>query len=398
MPYVNIPPSFMPAAIAKITGKIESEVEGMVLKKVTELSDSVRSNGCPADLGRLRNQINGLNNAVSGLDGKLKKFQALPNKLKPPVNGLKSALKIILAIPIPQAVPPGIGLPINITTKFADILHLIKEFIRQISDDIDGITEIVKVPTFSLNSLTRQLSKLERTLKICELEKALQDKLDSGELTFEQMVALGLISDEGDLVTASLTRRAIDFDSYANLSINGIAEQTGLSPDDVANQLRQNSNFANSAAGGNFLNGQNVGDGLNGQNGGDGTGGANGSGVGGDTGAGIESQLNNILLRLDKSGIDSNIKQGLKDVLDTFAADDDNTSASDDKYFHIGPNGIRYKLDIQIDPQSPNIAPRRFAVAIDPNNVIVLKGPKSFSSSVDILLDEIKFRIDNQLP
>lgn len=381
MPYVNIPPSFMPAAIAKITGKIESEVQSMVLKKVTELSDSVRSDGCPADLGRLRNQINGLNNAVSGLDGKLKKFQSLPNKLKPPINGLKTALKIILAIPIPQAVPPGIGLPINITTKFADILHLIKEFIRQISDDIDGITEVVKLPAFSLKSLTRQLSKLERTLKVCELEKALQDKLDSGELTFEQMVALGLISDEGELVTASLTRRAIDFDSYANLSINGIAEQTGLSPDDVANQLRQNSNFADSAAGGNFSDGQNVGD-----------------GTGEDTGAGIESQLNSILQRLDKSGIDPNIKQGLKDVLDTFAADDDNTSATDDKYFHIGPNGIRYKLDIQIDPKSPNIAPRRFAVAIDPNNVVVLKGPKSFSSSVDILLDEIKFRIDNQLP
>lgn len=64
-----------------------------------------------------------------------------------------------------------------------------------------------------------------------------------------------------------------------------------------------------------------------------------------------------------------------------------------DEYFYKG-----YRLEIIQDPESPAIAPRRYAVAKDKIGVIVLYGPPSFSSDVQVLLDEIKFRIDNQLP
>lgn len=57
-----------------------------------------------------------------------------------------------------------------------------------------------------------------------------------------------------------------------------------------------------------------------------------------------------------------------------------------------------YKLEIIEDPNSPTIAPKRYAIAKDKRGIIVLKGESSFSSSTDVLLDEIKFRIDNQLP
>lgn len=57
-----------------------------------------------------------------------------------------------------------------------------------------------------------------------------------------------------------------------------------------------------------------------------------------------------------------------------------------------------YKLEIIQDPNSPQIAPRRYAIAKDRRGIVVLKGQPSFSSSTQVLLDEIKFRIDNQLP
>jgi hypothetical protein len=63
------------------------------------------------------------------------------------------------------------------------------------------------------------------------------------------------------------------------------------------------------------------------------------------------------------------------------------------KYYYKG-----YKLEIIQDLNSPKVAPRRFAIAKDKRGIIVLKGQPSFSSSTDVLLDEIKFRIDNQLP
>ena len=57
-----------------------------------------------------------------------------------------------------------------------------------------------------------------------------------------------------------------------------------------------------------------------------------------------------------------------------------------------------YKLEIVEDINSPAIAPRRFAIARDRRGIVVLQGPSSFSADTQVLLDEIKFRIDNQLP
>ena len=65
----------------------------------------------------------------------------------------------------------------------------------------------------------------------------------------------------------------------------------------------------------------------------------------------------------------------------------------DPNYYYKG-----YVLAIVQDPNSPAIAPKRYAVAKDNRDIVVLKGQSSFSSDTQVLLDEIKFRIDNQLP
>ena len=55
-----------------------------------------------------------------------------------------------------------------------------------------------------------------------------------------------------------------------------------------------------------------------------------------------------------------------------------------------------YTLEIVQDPNSPKIAPRRFAIAKDKSGIVRFKGDSSFSSSTQVLLDELKFEIDNQ--
>jgi hypothetical protein len=57
-----------------------------------------------------------------------------------------------------------------------------------------------------------------------------------------------------------------------------------------------------------------------------------------------------------------------------------------------------YRIVIENNPSSPPIAPKRFAVAYNRNNIAVIKGPSSFSSDTQVLIEEVKFRIDNQLP
>ena len=65
---------------------------------------------------------------------------------------------------------------------------------------------------------------------------------------------------------------------------------------------------------------------------------------------------------------------------------------------YISSNGTPYTLQVILDPNSPQIAPRRQAIAKDTRGIVVLKGQPSFSSSIKVLLDELKLRIDNQLP
>tara|TARA_R110002050_G_scaffold45446_3_gene107624 strand:+ start:458 stop:1279 length:822 start_codon:yes stop_codon:yes gene_type:complete len=57
-----------------------------------------------------------------------------------------------------------------------------------------------------------------------------------------------------------------------------------------------------------------------------------------------------------------------------------------------------YTITIQEDKNSPDFAKKRFAQVENENGVVLMKGPSSFSSSTRILIDEIKFRINNQLP
>ena len=59
--------------------------------------------------------------------------------------------------------------------------------------------------------------------------------------------------------------------------------------------------------------------------------------------------------------------------------------------------GIDYTLAIVTQTEGESIAPKRYAIAKDSIGVVVLRGTASFSSDTAILLDELKFRLDNQL-
>ena len=70
----------------------------------------------------------------------------------------------------------------------------------------------------------------------------------------------------------------------------------------------------------------------------------------------------------------------------------------DSNSFGYFQNGNEYTIRILEDPESPGFAKRRYAIVENAGGVTVLRGPASFSSSTKVLVDEIKFRINNQLP
>ena len=69
----------------------------------------------------------------------------------------------------------------------------------------------------------------------------------------------------------------------------------------------------------------------------------------------------------------------------------------DSSYEYLAANGRKYTLAIIEDKSTDSNVPRRLAVAKDNIGVIVLRGQPSFSSDTKILIEELKFRLDNQL-
>ena len=78
----------------------------------------------------------------------------------------------------------------------------------------------------------------------------------------------------------------------------------------------------------------------------------------------------------------------------------DNTLRKLNSYNIDIPAGMPYRgyiLEVRTASTSSPELPQRYAVALDEFGTIILQGQRSFSASAQILIDELKFRIDNQL-
>ena len=367
MPYVNIPDSKLTAVIAKQVGKIQGDITGKVLTMLGTLESQFRSQGCPSGLSRKRRQLEGIQSSLNSINSRISKFRRIPRTLKPPISGLKAALKIILSIPLPQGIgiPPGpaggliVGLPVNITTKYADTMHLVKEFIKQLSDDIDGISYIVSGEDVRLKSIDRAMKKVQFSLKACEIEKEINERLSE-----EEQRDLDLLDKDGNSVFRNLSKdllsNGLEKDSR---SVSQIASELNITPEEAVLRLKE------------------LGDNTR---------------IGEDNQDAFNRQVKELGDKI-KGISDKDLQNKLRESLDIFRTPTP-IEQSSDIFSHIGPDGTIYKLEIQLVPEDSNIAPRRFALARNVRGIAVIKGDLSFSSSTKVLLDEIKFRIDNQLP
>lgn len=69
-----------------------------------------------------------------------------------------------------------------------------------------------------------------------------------------------------------------------------------------------------------------------------------------------------------------------------------------ENFTYRSQKGKDYILEVIYDNLKGVDIPRRVAVAKTLDGIIILRGQPSFSSSTQVLLDEVKFRIENQLP
>ena len=109
----------------------------------------------------------------------------------------------------------------------------------------------------------------------------------------------------------------------------------------------------------------------------------------------VKSRLQLLKDLLERCALDPNLSKEERDKILNNKAKPGDIS---DKEEYRSSNGKIYELDVVQVLDNTIDVPRRQAIAKDFRGIVVLRGPASYSSSAQILKDELKFRIDNQLP
>ena len=116
----------------------------------------------------------------------------------------------------------------------------------------------------------------------------------------------------------------------------------------------------------------------------------------------IRMKISRIEMLLTRCASNPNLSdKDRKDILDGLQDKNNSTTAGGigkGVEYTSSTNGNTYTLSIVTNTETGINVPQRQAVAKDFRGTIVLKGPLSFASSEQVLIDELKFRIDNQLP
>ena len=345
MPYVNIKESTIVNGVAKQIGAVQDIATAKVYDLVNDSIQKVRRSSCPPleESQRLQQRINSVTSSISNISVRINKFKKIANTILTLVRVFNIIRRLVLKLPVPQAVPPGVGLPVGFSMVQTDLLHKFKEKIKQGTDDSKGIIEVLKSPADNIGMYSKILGRINIVSNGCRLEGVLKREVAKGRITNERLRALGIIKD-GRYIFSEIGPNLfddLDFtrdgDLYENNSANGTKNKQEIADN-------------------------------------------------------AENDLLGALQKLDKEGID------IGDIFNAFKGETEDQRLSNPDNFYTAANGEVYELKIRLDKDSPSIAPRRFAVAIDKSGVEILKGPKSFSSDTNILIDELKFRLDNQLP
>lgn len=375
---------------------------------------------------------------------RLEPVQKTVNTTKKTVTTVSSIIKILKAIPIPQAIPPGIGLPMNITIGIGDTLSFLTSTATALGDNISAIEGFTTPVQKIIQDLIDQLLKLDSIFTILDTLKLLLGALCN--------MAPGSVTSPADCLVPLLTLAQSSMDSKTynkGGTLMDARNETGIHiSEPIANMNAtdkltwvENFNYTIFPATGTapgtrdlvlylsnyYINKKSHYSSKTGENSFPTTSGTNWEIL--STG----KELDKAFLDLKISStprtcpLDVLLKQLIKNRADPETTGNKWAAAYEeclnkikrcpidpeskhqvlDMLYNLGnvntelpAAGIYYKgykLEILEDSTYKRISQRHYAVARDTAGKIVIQGTPSFSSSTDVLLAEIKFEIDNNL-
>lgn len=335
--------------VANQLGRMQGALEAQILQQVnTELSKFTNTCPTPNQMQTIIRTRNSLINVINLFQQKTSVFSSYAGSIQNIVTALNAVLTIIRNLPIPTAVPPGIGVPIALTNKYAEILFNLIRFSESLQKDAESIGTLVNSVNPFLNNVRNLLNTLDTSLRNCIVDLRNEQLQIRSNTQLEIQDIIQQDQQLADTITLS-NNREINLQNLRNtlnsgFDINTLTQQQINNINSIEDLLDQNQETAQSI-----------------------------------------SEFDRLLSLLQQDTLNTD---------DTQIQQNNQVSAVN----YRSRSGKDYIIEIISEVGNQTEIPLRRAVAKNNNGVIVLRGPKSFSSSTQILIDELKFRIDNQLP
>lgn len=315
--------------------------------------------------GDIANGVEQVNDFLQGVSNTTNKLTQTANKILSVVTKLLKIVETILSLLVPTAVPPGVGVPLNVPLQLEKIIQTLREYVDRaikLAQSIQNGVQTVQEQNLALGTVLDRTNDLMAFAdSYCALTEAYADSLLTGE-------------DVGNVLNQDL------LDEYGDILLA------------MANSLE-------------FM--------LDGQ----------------DDGSGFDSASQEMLELIEDYAIEEFIPDGVKSRLrrrrieDSFGnLNGDNKNAEDGDGLNLGPDGLPisgdtsginlpdtnselyeaidgnvYILKVEEDPTSPEVAARRFGVAQTLEQVTILKSPPTFTTKAKTIIADIKVRLDTQL-
>ena len=130
-----------------------SQYEEIPEEEKQQIRDTL--DGIEATLNNVITTKNELQGAINQISGPLDKVENLTTTLAVVVNGLKIAITVIKNIPIPTSVPPGVGVPVNVITRFSNSLDTLSKVVDKTQGPITAVAVVIPI----INNLLAQLNQ-----------------------------------------------------------------------------------------------------------------------------------------------------------------------------------------------------------------------------------------------
>jgi hypothetical protein len=186
---INVKSRLIPLILTLITGFGVTQVNKLIAKGTTKISDIQNQTTCPtqAELTRIISRKNRLVKQLNRLFKVIQSTEKFINSIKKFIDiTSKTILGLdIASLALPSSIPPGIGVPVGIINKSGDIINLLKNQIKVEQGKIDNLSSPLTLLKSVIAQALQYLNLLDNLVQYCYQENNNQDNANQEQISAE---------------------------------------------------------------------------------------------------------------------------------------------------------------------------------------------------------------------